>query len=151
MKRIDDEIKKRLGGHGLNDFIDRLKRDRGDKGLKGLGKSSSMGNLHRDLEEDERRVNTEPLDKKGKKKYENQPNPFSRNDDPEYPNNCIAVPGRLPKKIVDPANVRTKVIQTGMDVMNGEDFDKDFERRLRELEGRTKDYRKDDRLYGNTP
>jgi hypothetical protein len=97
----------------LDDLLNRLKREKGldeKVTLKGLGKSSSMIDLNRDLEEDDRRVNTEPLDPEKKKAYLSKPNPFPRKDDPEHPNNCYAELGRLPKKTIDPANRKVKVI-----------------------------------------
>lgn len=59
-----------------------------------------MPDLNRDLEEDERRVNTEPLDSKQRKKYDKWINPFERE---EYFDNCYAEPGTGPKKTVDPS------------------------------------------------
>jgi hypothetical protein len=47
--------------------------------LKGKGKSNSMKDFNRDLEEDERRVHTDPLDEESKKVYANKPNPFLKN------------------------------------------------------------------------
>lgn len=70
-----------------------------------------MIDLNRDCEEDERRVNTDPLEHDKKIEYESKPNPFMRGeDDPEHPNNCYPERARGPKKFVDPANVRTKII-----------------------------------------
>ena len=131
MKRIDEEIRKRLGG-GLDEFVERLKVEKGydeENGtLKGLGKSQSMIDLNRDLEEDDRRVNTDPLDPEKKKSYLSRPNPFIKgDDDPEHPNNCYAEPGRLPKKTIDPENKKVKVIQTGQPVMDGDEYDKEYE------------------------
>jgi hypothetical protein len=48
-----------------------------------------MPDLWRELEVDDRRVHTEPLDPEERKKYESQPNPFIRNN---YPDNVIAEP-----------------------------------------------------------
>ena len=70
-------------GGGLNEFIERLKKEKGitaEGELKGRGRSLSMTDLNRDLEEDDRRVNTDPLDEEKKKYYMNKPNPFMRND-----------------------------------------------------------------------
>jgi hypothetical protein len=81
-----------------------------NKVLKGRGRSTSMSDLNRDLEVDERRIETEPLDEKKKKIYENRPNPFPKNEDPEYPNNCIAVPGKGPKVDVIETSRKAMVI-----------------------------------------
>lgn len=106
-----------------------------------------MTDLNRDLEEDDRRVNTEPLDPEKKKAYLSKPNPFPRKDDPEHPNNCYAELGRLPKKTIDPAHRKVKVIQTGDRVMDGDEYDKEFEQKMRDLFGKN-DQRMDERLYG---
>lgn len=60
MRRIEEEIKKKLGGHSLDEFINQLKKEKGitddeEKGkiLKHLGKAASMTDLvHREKEED---------------------------------------------------------------------------------------------------
>lgn len=114
IRRIEETVRKGLGGLGLSDFINRLKDEKGinDKVvLKGKGRSNSFVDLNRNNEEDDRRVNTDPLDHKNKHKYDNRPNPFLRNpDDPEHPNNCYAECSRRPKRIVNPENSKTKVI-----------------------------------------
>ena len=65
--------------------------------LKGLGKSSSQPDLNRDIEEDDRRIHTDPLDAKDKKIYDNKPNPFIKHYDDEFFNNCYAECSKKPK------------------------------------------------------
>ena len=108
-----------------------------------------MTDLNRDLQEDERRVHTDPLDEEDKKLYANRPNPFLKSNDTDYFNNCYAEPGKLPKNVVPESNRKVKVIQTGDRVMDGDEFDKDYEQRLKDLLGRN-DQRKDARLYGGS-
>lgn len=120
IRRIEETVKKGLGGLGMNDFIDKLKNEKGIKGnelvgMRNKGRSSSFRALNRDLEDDERRVNTDPIEGKTKKKYDNRTNPFLKSNDPDHPNNCIAVCSRGPKNEVPEERRITKVIQTGND------------------------------------
>lgn len=56
-----------------------------------IKRGASMIDLgDRTKEEDDRRVNTDPLDEKQKKRYEKWENPFEID---KYPDNCYAVPG----------------------------------------------------------
>jgi len=49
----------------------------------------------RDREEDDRRVNTDPMDRKRKKAYEDHTvNPYHQVMDHDYPDNCYAETGR---------------------------------------------------------
>jgi len=73
-----------------------------------LKRGNSMIDLgDRTKEEDERRVNTDPLDEKQKKRYEKWENPF---DADKYPDNCYAVTGDGDKVTLDPSKIKTKVI-----------------------------------------
>lgn len=54
----------------------------------------------RSKEPDDRRVNTDPLDSKQKKKYDKWVNPFEID---KYPDNCYAEPGTGEKKELDPS------------------------------------------------
>lgn len=86
-----------------------------------------LGN--RDKEDDDRRVNTDPLDSKNKKIYEQKPNPFEKTKKPydtDFPDNCYAVPSKAKKKNLKPDQILTKVIQTGDKVMSGDEYDRDF-------------------------
>ena len=63
-----------------------------------MRRTHSMGDIgdrHMDGE-DERRVNTDPLDKKRKKLYEDRDrmNPYHQVMDHDYPDNCYAETGR---------------------------------------------------------
>jgi hypothetical protein len=68
-----------------------------------------LGN--RTKEEDDRRINTDPLDSKQKKKFDKL-NPFEIDQD-QYPDNCYAEPGTGDKVLLDKSKIRTKVIQYG--------------------------------------
>ena len=71
---IDEEVKRRLG-EALEEYGKRLKAER--DAVQGVRRTKSMCDIgDRDKEEDERRVNTEPLDKKKKKGYEDRLNPY---------------------------------------------------------------------------
>jgi len=61
----------------------------------------------RKREEDERRVNTDPMDAKQKKKYDKNGGLF---DNDKYPDNCYAEPGTGVKEQLDKNRIRTKVI-----------------------------------------
>jgi hypothetical protein len=111
MKRMDEEFRKRFEGSTLDEFLEKLKRDRElDKVAyrtpNRIKRGNSMTNLNRDLEEDDRRVNTDPLDSKQRRKYDKWVNPFARED---YFDNCYADEGVLPKNTVNPENQRTKI------------------------------------------
>mmetsp|Transcript_22222 Transcript_22222/g.16640 ORF Transcript_22222/g.16640 Transcript_22222/m.16640 type:complete len:103 (+) Transcript_22222:224-532(+) len=83
MQKIEGEIKRRFGGKTIDEFLEELKlhKNLNDDGepLKNKGKSKSL-NLDRDLEEDDRRVNTDPLDPEKLEEYLSRPNPFLRNE-----------------------------------------------------------------------
>lgn len=56
----------------MDEFLKRIEDEKGivveDRGtLKGLGRSNSMEHLNRDLEQDDRRVHTDPIDEEKKK------------------------------------------------------------------------------------
>ena len=85
-----------------------------------------MTNLHRDLEEDDRRVNTDPLDSKQRKKYDKWVNPFEKEDQFD---NCYAEPGDGIKKTVNPENQRVKITQNKDKVLTEDEFERDFEKR----------------------
>ena len=107
----------------------------------------------REREKDDRRINTDPLDSKKQHAYDQRPNPFERimkPDDNEFPDNCYAVPSKIKKPKLDPSQILTKVIQTGEKVMSGEEYDRDFERRMQELErlNNLAEERKESRVYG---
>ena len=131
MKRMDEEFKKRFDGSTLDEFLEKLKRD---KELEKLAyqtpnrfkRGNSMTNLNRDLEEDDRRVNTDPMDSKQRKKYDKWVNPFAKED---FFDNCYADSGTLPKRTVNPENIRTKITQNKDKVLTGDEFERDFERR----------------------
>lgn len=76
--------------------------------------------------DDDRRVNTHPMDDKQAKKYDNY-------EMDRYPNNCIAEPALNTKTPLDKSQIKTKVIQTGEFAMDGDEYDKEFERRMWEL------------------
>lgn len=111
-------------------------------------------------EEDLRNILTDPLNYEDRQKYENQINPFvraSKNkeyDDLYQPNNCVGMPFIGSKKVpMDLSKIRVKVTQTGDDVMSGEEYDREMEKRLRQLFNKQEnllDQRKDDeRIYEN--
>ena len=71
---IDEEVRRRLG-EALEEYGKRLIAERDAK--QGVRRTKSMCDIgDRDKEEDERRVNTEPLDRKKKKGYEDRLNPY---------------------------------------------------------------------------
>lgn len=73
-KEIEDEVRRRLGD-ALDEYAKRLKAER--DGESGIRRNKSMCDIgDRDREEDPRRVNTEPLDRKRKKLYEDRLNPY---------------------------------------------------------------------------
>ncbi len=79
MQRLDEEMRKKFGGQTLEEFIEKLKSQhqlydeqetKGRTNGKTLIKAKSMVDLgDREHEEDERRVNTDPLDSKKQKAY----------------------------------------------------------------------------------
>ena len=106
MKKMQDEMKKRglwdkfiAGLKGTLDYIPERKKDFGPR------KSKSMVDLNRDLEEDPRRVHTDPLDEDDKKKYEGIPNPFRNN----CIDNCYAEPYKNERPKLDPSQLRIKI------------------------------------------
>eukprot|EP00347_Sterkiella_histriomuscorum_P011390 403372642 len=113
-----------------------------------LKRGNSMIDLgDRTKEEDDRRVNTDPLDEKQKKRYEKWENPF---DADKYPDNCYAVTGDGEKATLDPSKIKTKVIQYGNFAEDGEDYDKEYERKIRELfHGRNPADERNDMRYLN--
>ena len=99
--KIDEEVKKRLA-QALEDYARRLKADRdGDKNnLRRTKSETDLGD--REKEEDPRRVNTDPLDHKKKKMYDDRLNPYHQVLDHDYPDNCYAEVGRNLKAPEDP-------------------------------------------------
>lgn len=51
----------------------------------------------------------------------------------KYPDNCYAEPGESDRTPLDPSRIATKVIQYGEYALNGEDYDKEYEKNIREL------------------
>ena len=89
---IDEEVKRRLA-QALEDYAKKLKADRdGDKNLRRTKSMEDLGD--REKEEDPRRVNTDPLDHKKKKMYDDRLNPYHQVLDHDYPDNCYAEVGR---------------------------------------------------------
>ena len=108
MKKLELRLHAKLGGHSIEEFIEKLKKDRdlldeekgqmvapnkGSQKAKGRGrklteeyvtppkrKCFSMIDLMdgRELEQDQRQIMTDPLNYEDKLKYENQANPFVR-------------------------------------------------------------------------
>jgi len=106
--KIDEEVRKRLA-QALEDYAKRLKAERdGDKNLRRTKSMCDIGD--REREEDDRRVNTDPLDKKKKKMYEDRMNPYHQVLDHDYPDNCYAEVGRNLKSPEFPVG---KIQQTG--------------------------------------
>lgn len=81
MKKLEEQLKERLGSN-YESMFKRLREERAlkmaeDPAKKTMKRGNSMIDIgDRDKEEDDRRVNTDPLDKKKKKIYDNKPNPF---------------------------------------------------------------------------
>jgi len=72
--QIDEEVRRRLG-EALDEYARRLKAQRdGDQNIRRTKSMCDIGD--RDKEEDTRRVNTDPLDRKRKKVYEDRLNPY---------------------------------------------------------------------------
>lgn len=71
--KIDEEVKRRLA-QALEDYAKRLKADRDGKDLRRTKSMEDLGD--REKEEDPRRVNTDPLDHKKKKLYDDRLNPY---------------------------------------------------------------------------
>lgn len=94
-RRLDEE-RKRYNGMTMEEYLNHLLNQKEiEKAAydtrRPLKRANSMGGLgDRSKEEDDRRVNTDPLDEKQKKRYERWEGSF---DDDRYPNNCYAVPG----------------------------------------------------------
>ncbi len=106
--KIDEEVKRRLA-QALDDYARKLKADRdGDKNLRRTKSMCDLGD--REKEEDTRRVNTDPLDPKRKKAYDDRLNPYHQVLDHDYPDNCYAEVGRNLQRLQDPQG---KVQQTG--------------------------------------
>jgi len=82
----------------------------------------------RDKEEDDRRVNTDPLDHKQKKLYEDRLNPYHQVLDHDFPDNVYAEVGRNLRSGQDRVG---KVQQTGQRVMSAEEYDRDYDSRMR--------------------
>jgi hypothetical protein len=82
----------------------------------------------RDKEEDDRRVNTDPLDHKKKKLYEDRLNPYHQVLDHDFPDNVYAEVGRNLRSGQDRVG---KVQQTGQRVMSAEEYDRDYDSRMR--------------------
>jgi hypothetical protein len=99
----------------------------------------------REKEEDERRVNTDPLDKKKKKMYEDRMNPYHQVLDHDYPDNCYAEVGRNLKSPEFPVG---KIQQTGQKVLTADEYDRDYDSRMRMMN--MANMRNDQRQYGTT-
>jgi hypothetical protein len=68
-----------------------------------MRRTKSMCDLgDREKEEDTRRVNTDPLDHKKKKIYDDRLNPYHQVLDHDYPDNCYAEVGRNLQPNQDP-------------------------------------------------
>ncbi len=98
-----DELRKRFGQAGFDDFLKMLAAESGPKKVNGKRRCNSMPDLGRELEVDDRAVHTEPLDPEERRRYESQPNPFVRNN---YPDNVIAEPYQGARKKLDPSKLR---------------------------------------------
>lgn len=111
-----------------------------------MRRANSMCDIgDRDREEDTRRVNTDPLDRKRKKIYEDRLNPYHQVLDHDFPDNVYAEVGR---------NLRTadgsgigKIQQTGQRVMSADEYDRDLDSRSRMISAANT--RGDQRAYGN--
>lgn len=138
---IDEEVRRRLG-EALEEYAKRLKAER--DGGKNLRRTKSMCDIgDRDKEEDDRRVNTEPLDRKKKKLYESN-NPYHQVLDHDYPDNVYAEVGRNLKSY-DGTGIG-KLQQTGQRVMSAEEYERDLDERIRMMS--TANMRGDQRVYG---
>lgn len=143
LKRMDEEFRKKFDGQTLDEFMDKLRQERELEAMayktpNRYKRGSSMTDLHRELEPDDRRVNTDPLDEKQKKKYDKWVNPFARE---EFFDNCYFEEGTLPKKTVDPSLQRTKITQNKDKVLTGDEYDRDLENRMSALYGGQHDMR----------
>ena len=65
-----DELRKRFGQGGIDDFLKMLQAENGPKKINGKRRCNSMPDMYRELEEDDRKVHTEPLDPEERKRYE---------------------------------------------------------------------------------
>jgi|APCry1669189241_1035207.scaffolds.fasta_scaffold14546_2 hypothetical protein len=141
--QIDEEVRKRLA-QALEDYAKRLKAEKdGDKNLRRTKSMCDIGD--REKEEDERRVNTDPLDKKKKKMYEDRMNPYHQVLDHDYPDNCYAEVGRNLKSPEFPVG---KIQQTGQKVLTADEYDRDYDSRMRMMN--MANMRNDQRQYGTT-
>ncbi len=132
-EEVEALVRQRLG-QALEEYARRLKiQQEGQNGAESnLRRTNSMCDIgDRDREEDPRRLNTEPLDKKKKKVYEDRMNPYHQVLDHDFPDNVYAEPGR---------NLRShdgsgigKIQQTGQRTMSAEEYDTDLEGRMRML------------------
>lgn len=103
---MDEEIRKRFNGMSLEQYVDSLKEkqllDNAAYGstTKGLKRSGSMIDLgDRSREDDDRRVNTDPMDAKHKKRYDKWSNTIFDSD--KYPDNCYADAGTGVKPMLE--------------------------------------------------
>lgn len=99
MKKLEDRLRERLGA-GFDSMLNRLRGTQQPEDIEKqrLKRGNSMVDVGtQDKEEDERRVNTDPLDSKKKKIYDSRPNPFEREIDHDHPNNCYAERAKRPK------------------------------------------------------
>jgi uncharacterized membrane protein len=106
---IDDEVQRRLG-EALDEYARKLKAERdGNKPLRRVQSMCDIGDRYK--EEDDRRVNTDPLDHKRKKIYEDRMNPYHQVMDHDFPDNCYAEVGR--NLHTSDGNGISKIQQTG--------------------------------------
>lgn len=95
-EEVEALVRQRLG-QALEEYARRLKiQQEGENSDKApIRRTNSMCDIgDRDREEDPRRLNTEPLDKKKKKLYEDRMNPYHQVLDHDFPDNVYAEPGR---------------------------------------------------------
>ena len=98
----------------------------------------------RTKEEDPRRLNTEPLDRKKKKEYEDRMNPYHQVLDHDFPDNVYAEVGRNLRSA--DGSGKGIIQQTGQRTMTAEEYERDLENRIRMTAA---NLRGDQRNYGN--
>lgn len=138
--QIDEEVRKRLA-QALEDYARKLKQERDGAQIRRTKSMCDLGD--RDKEEDDRRVNTDPLDHKKKKLYEDRLNPYHQVLDHDFPDNVYAEVGRNLRSGQDRVG---KVQQTGQRVMSAEEYDRDYDSRMRMMN--MANMRGDQRNYG---
>lgn len=111
---IEDEVRRRLGD-AMDEYARRLKKQKKqeeDDGKLKPRRTASMCDIgDRNREEDPRRIDTEPLDAKRKKRYDDRMNPYHQVLDHDYPDNVYAEVGRNLKS--SDGNGQGKIQQTG--------------------------------------